>query len=187
VAEDSGTVQRFGMHFLQRSLSSLHRRHGGAHGGLAAFLAGDGFQLGPVSPPEALFESLLRTHDLYEGPPGPQSAANAPRTIGVELFSRFRIIHLTQQMRAAEDAGHTALLESLLESLRDFDNLAPITDTAAHGGQAADRGGRGGGPGVAVRDDCRRRQRGARGHQPGPGAPLTWTRRAASARSTACP
>jgi len=71
-------------------------------GGLAVLITGDFFQLPPVG----------TSHALYE-PFGSFPASERPAQHAASLFAGFHLVDLHQQMRAAEDPAHGAMLDRL--------------------------------------------------------------------------
>ena len=92
-------------------------------GGLLVILCGDPYQLQPISS-KSLFTAVVETHNLTTNINNPQIT---PSTIGAELFSRFTMFQLTQQMRV-HDKSHIALINKL----RNPDTTTPINDDVIH-------------------------------------------------------
>ena len=90
-----------------------------AFGGKDVILVGDFHQLRPVAG-SALYTDTLR---LLTG----HSSDDTPRTLkmgGVMAFSRFRLVELSQQVRAAGDPAHSARLAKM----RDLSVKQPVGD-----------------------------------------------------------
>jgi hypothetical protein len=81
-------------------------------GGLAVLLMGDFLQLPPVGASQRLYEPW----DSY---PADEIAGRH----GAHLFSTFRVVELRQQMRAANDSAHTAMLDRLRWPPADQDRV----------------------------------------------------------------
>ena len=87
-------------------------------GGLMVILSGDAYQLQPVCS-KSLYSSVVKQHDLIDL----KSKGITPSSIGSELFSRFVMFELTEQMRT-DDVNHI----SLINHLRDPSIKSPIND-----------------------------------------------------------
>ena len=89
-------------------------------GGIAILLLGDFYQLPPVAVSYTLYSAavkLLAEKEEIDGDvPG-------PRTRGTLLFSKFKKFELTQQMRAADDVNHTAMLNQMRNPLPGYRHI----------------------------------------------------------------
>ena len=70
------------------------------------------YQLPPVIPPESLPSAVFKQKvlGLNLDPPG---QINGPRSRGADLLSQFPLIELTEQMRAAKDPKHAAMVNQI--------------------------------------------------------------------------
>lgn len=73
-------------------------------GGLTSYLLGDFCQMPPV-PNIPLFSNVLSPQRMY--------AQNQFYTSGINLFQKFKLVNFQQQMRAANNVQHTAILTQL--------------------------------------------------------------------------
>ena len=86
---------------------------------MSVLLTGDFFQLQPIFGNSLCDDAVRFLAD--EEPP-----KTTERLDGIHLFSKFKIFNLTEQMRAADDPQHTALIESC----RRLDSTTPFTRSA---------------------------------------------------------
>lgn len=85
-------------------------------GGLSVLVMGDMFQLPPVKG-KAIYKEIVEYALQTKESPGKKKKqlpdANNPSFTGTLLFQQFKLVELTQQMRAAEDVEHTKFLKQM--------------------------------------------------------------------------
>lgn len=85
-------------------------------GGLSVLAMGDMFQLPPVKGQpiyKEIVEYALQHKETATKKKKPIPDANDPSFNGTLLFQRFKLVELTQQMRAADDVQHTEFLNQI--------------------------------------------------------------------------
>ena len=93
-------------------------------GGVGIVLVGDAAQLPPVCPPLSLFQGLVHQQVILPTDKLPPKTryytydVDTPAHAGSRLFSKFALLELTEQMRAAEDPVHTAFVNRFRETGR---------------------------------------------------------------------
>ena len=93
-------------------------------GGLTVILSGDAYQMQPIGA-KSLFCSVVDQRNLMHY----KSPEIRPSTVGAELFSRFILFELTEQMRTG-DADQISLISKLrdphLTQPIEFENLIVV-------------------------------------------------------------
>ena len=90
-------------------------------GGKNVVLVGDFFQLKPVAG-SALYTDVLRHFHVLPG--SNDDSPSKPKYAGSQAFSKFRLVELKEQVRAADDQEQA----NFLERMRDFNVQDPISD-----------------------------------------------------------
>ena len=88
-------------------------------GGMAVCILGDFFQMPLPLPPLSLYSAVVQRFINHKQLGNPA----CPRVVGTELFTKFQMVELTQQMRAADDKQHT----DVIEALRDINLEFPVS------------------------------------------------------------
>jgi len=80
------------------------------------------YQLPPVVPPESLPSAVFKQKvlGLNLDPPG---QINGPRSRGADLLSQFPLIELIEQMRAAKDPKHAAMINQIRSPYSENDRI----------------------------------------------------------------
>ena len=105
-----------------REATKSHLPFGGKH----IIITGDFFQLDPVGN-APLYSTLLKVFKVVPERNRDKlslyNKANKPLVTGANLFSKFKLYELKEQMRAADDPKQI----QLIEDMRNLDNSQPIT------------------------------------------------------------